>query len=540
MVDTFDFLMNKNTAIRRKLNRSRFSSLIGIAIMFLPALGWAQSASTPTITLVANAEGGSATIAPNTWVEIKGSNLAPVGDSRSWQASDFVNSQMPTQLDGVAVTMNGENAYLYYISPTQVNVLTPPDLTAGPAQVKVTTGGVTSAAFTAQAQEYSLSFFIFGAGPYVVGTHANGSDLGPTSLYPGLTTPAAPGEVVILYANGFGPVSPPVVAGSDVQSGSLPVLPVIQVGGIPASVQFAGLVSPGLYQFNVVVPESTPNGDNTLTAQYNGFATQSGVLVTVQNPNAVPQVQNLSLSTLQAISGATIQGTIYLSIPATAAGITVVLSASSQAVSLPSSVTIPAGSAAANFNITAGTVSSTQTVTITAMYAGVSVQAQLTVNPTPTGGAVCYQFSSGSAATLTINITNLPAPSFMSLSGISIYSYVLDGLAGNSATLSLGQSTYSGNPPVELDLTVEYAPTGFSSYTTGFVLSALIDLTTGAAATVDLQGAGNLLPNGVLPAVFPSLSAWESSVPPTIAAAAGNNAGTLYSLTSVASCGGSQ
>lgn len=44
------------------------------------------------------------TIAPNTWVAITGVNLAPAGDSRTWQESDFVNDQMPTQLDGVSVT----------------------------------------------------------------------------------------------------------------------------------------------------------------------------------------------------------------------------------------------------------------------------------------------------------------------------------------------------------------------------------------------------------------------------------------------------
>jgi uncharacterized protein (TIGR03437 family) len=242
----------------------------------------------PTITAVSNAATHTpGVIAPNSWVEIKGSNLAPAGDSRIWQGSDFVNGQMPTQLDGVGVTMNGENAYVYYISPAQVNVLTPPDLASGPVQVNVTTGGATSAAYTAQAQEYLLSFFLFGAGPYVLGTHAtNGSDLGPTSLYPGLTTPATPGELVILYATGFGPISPPVAAGSEVQSGSLPALPLVQIGGIPASVLFAGLASPGLYQFNVVVPASAPNGDNTLTAQYNGLTTQSGVLLTVQNANS--------------------------------------------------------------------------------------------------------------------------------------------------------------------------------------------------------------------------------------------------------------
>ncbi len=30
--------------------------------------------------------------------------------------------------------MNGENAYVYYISPNQVNVLTPPDLAPGPCK----------------------------------------------------------------------------------------------------------------------------------------------------------------------------------------------------------------------------------------------------------------------------------------------------------------------------------------------------------------------------------------------------------------------
>ncbi len=236
----------------------------------------------PTVTFVQNAEGGSAIIAPNTWVAIDGSNLAPVGDTRIWEGSDFVNNQMPTQLDGVGVSMNGESAYVYYISPAQVNVLTPLDLAAGNVQVTVTRGGVTSASFTAEAKAYSPSFFIFGAGPYVVATHASGALLGPTSLYPGLTTPAAPGEVVVLYANSFGPVSPAVVAGSEAQSGDLPSSPVIDIGGLPASVQFAGLVSPGLYQFNVVVPSSAPDGDDSITAQYNGFTTQSGVLLTVQ------------------------------------------------------------------------------------------------------------------------------------------------------------------------------------------------------------------------------------------------------------------
>lgn len=248
----------------------------------------ASTTQAPAITGVANAEGGDTTIAANSWVAISGTALAPPGDTRTWGSADFVNGQMPTQLDGVSVTMNGENAYVYYISPTQINVLTPPDLAIGVVQVKVTAGGVTSAQFTSLGAKGSPSFFIFGAGPYVAAAHANGSLVGPATLYPGLSTPASPGETIILYANGFGAVTPPVTAGSEMQSGTLPVLPLVEIGangGVAASVQFAGLVSPGLYQFNIVVPPSTPAGDNPLLALLPGVlagTTQSGVMLTVQ------------------------------------------------------------------------------------------------------------------------------------------------------------------------------------------------------------------------------------------------------------------
>jgi hypothetical protein len=52
----------------------------------------------PVIARVANAEGEAPTIAPNSWVEVKGLNLAPAGDSRIWQSSDFGGNTMPTQL----------------------------------------------------------------------------------------------------------------------------------------------------------------------------------------------------------------------------------------------------------------------------------------------------------------------------------------------------------------------------------------------------------------------------------------------------------
>jgi uncharacterized protein (TIGR03437 family) len=47
-------------------------------------------------------------------------------------------------------------------------------------------------------------------------------------------------------------------------------------------VTFAGLISPGLYQFNVIVPATVSSGDNSITATYNGQKTQSGTLITIQ------------------------------------------------------------------------------------------------------------------------------------------------------------------------------------------------------------------------------------------------------------------
>jgi uncharacterized protein (TIGR03437 family) len=239
-------------------------------------------ASGPAIASVTNAEGGLATIAPNTWVEVDGFNLAPAAGSRQWMSSDFVNGQMPVQLDGVSVTVNGKPAYVYYISPGQVNILTPPDGLSGLVAVQLTNNGITSTSFMVHAQAETPSFFVFNGGPYVVATHLDGSLVGPASPYPGQTTPLRPGETFVLYGNGFGPASTPVVSGASSQSGTLAVAPVVTIGGSIAKVIFAGLSgAPGDFQFNVVAPSTLNDGDQQIAGSYSGFATPVGTLITV-------------------------------------------------------------------------------------------------------------------------------------------------------------------------------------------------------------------------------------------------------------------
>jgi uncharacterized protein (TIGR03437 family) len=72
------------------------------------------------------------------------------------------------------------------------------------------------------------------------------------------------------------------VTGSPTQSGTLSPPPVITIGGVAATVTFAGLVAAGEFQFNVIVPASLANGDQPVTAMYNGMTTPSGTLVAVR------------------------------------------------------------------------------------------------------------------------------------------------------------------------------------------------------------------------------------------------------------------
>src|SRR5579883_1143183 len=75
-----------NTSLQDLYTRAN-RDLLSIAGQMTPPLAAStctKAAPAPAITKVANAEGESAVIAPNTWVEIKGSNVAPAGDTRVW------------------------------------------------------------------------------------------------------------------------------------------------------------------------------------------------------------------------------------------------------------------------------------------------------------------------------------------------------------------------------------------------------------------------------------------------------------------------
>ncbi|HUJ51764.1 MAG TPA: TIGR03118 family protein [Bryobacteraceae bacterium] len=252
----------------------------------------------PTFTTAGIQNGASfssaSAIAPNTFVTIKGGALSET--TRPWATTDFNGTALPTKLDNVSVTVNGEPAYVAYISPSQINFLAPADLAPGPVQVQVTNNGLTSAMVAGTALSSAPAFFTIGAtnsagNSYIAATHADGSIAGPPSLITGATTtPFSPGEIAILYGNGFAGTTSPVPNGQIISTAlQLAVTPVVMIGGVPAAVQFAGLSATGEFQFNVVVPSTlTLSGtgpvDVPVVIQSGGAQTQSNAVISVAVP----------------------------------------------------------------------------------------------------------------------------------------------------------------------------------------------------------------------------------------------------------------
>jgi len=209
------------------------------------------------ITSAAQATAG---IAPNTFITIKGSNLAAT--KRTLVAADIVNNLLPTTVDGVTVTLNGQPAFIAYVSPVQINVVTPAGLAnSGTVTVVVSNNTLTSATINVSPAPLAPSLFLNGANAaYGVFLHANGTVIGPTTITG--ATPAAPGETIIMFGTGFGVTNPGAVSGGVVTTAApLLLTPAILFDNVPGRVAFAGLIATGcinsMWWFLPVCPTET-------------------------------------------------------------------------------------------------------------------------------------------------------------------------------------------------------------------------------------------------------------------------------------------
>ena len=229
-------------------------------------------ANTPAISnggvVSAGQFGGFTSVAPGSWIEIYGSNLATL--SRQWQTSDFNGNNAPISLSGTGVTINGQPAFVYYISPGQVDVQVPSNVSTGVQSLIVTASGLTSPTYQIVVNVIEPGFdappsFNIGGTQYVVAILSDGSYGLPSGAIAGVNSrPANPGEIITLYGVGFGAVTQNIPAGQIAQGlTNLSANFSISIGGTPATFSYAGL-SPGfvgLYQFDVTVPAGLAAGN---------------------------------------------------------------------------------------------------------------------------------------------------------------------------------------------------------------------------------------------------------------------------------------
>lgn len=231
------------------------------ALAFGPA--WADTTSTPgapvyTAASIANSAANVAGFyTPNSFLSIYGQNLAYV--TKAIGVNDIKGGTLPIVLTGtgVIVLLNNQPADMYYVSPTQVNVLIPTSLVPGPVIVQLGNDGLYGPPIKIMLTSAAPVLFQSDA-TTAIATHGNGPVVTAAS-------PAHPGEIVVFYATGLGATSPPPIlnqipqaAARIIQSGFRVLLNGSDID--PNLVQYVG-VTPGfagLFQINVQLPHDAP------------------------------------------------------------------------------------------------------------------------------------------------------------------------------------------------------------------------------------------------------------------------------------------
>jgi uncharacterized protein (TIGR03437 family) len=182
-----------------------------------------------------------------------GSLASVYGKGFSDSTAQATSLPLPAQLGNVSVTIGGYAAPLLYVSSGQINLEVPSEVPPGNAVVLVTGpfGSASGTVTIAQSQPGMFVNYSASLAPIIV--NADGSLNDAAHL-------THPGEYVILYMTGQGPLDTPVPDGAAAPSNPLAraTLPVtVTIGGLDAHVAFAGLTPTltSLFQVNVQIPE---------------------------------------------------------------------------------------------------------------------------------------------------------------------------------------------------------------------------------------------------------------------------------------------
>lgn len=216
-------------------------------------------------------------LSPGSWASIFGENLATT--TATW------NGDFPTALGNVTGKLDGKDLYFWFVSPGQINFQVPDGTKTGCVALTLNTpnGTVTrpvevqgaSPSFLMLDDKYITAIILTpnGTGAYGGGTY---DIAGPVGRFAYKTRPVKRGESLVVYAEGFGPTNPLVPAGKAFSGAARSTLTwnfglsTSPTTGVPLTASFVGLVSAGLYQINLTIPQNAPLGDYPIKAFLQG------------------------------------------------------------------------------------------------------------------------------------------------------------------------------------------------------------------------------------------------------------------------------
>ena len=183
-------------------------------------------------------EDSQAVLVPGSLITAFGQRFADV------ESVAAAGSPLPTTLGGASVLVNGIPAPLLLVSPLQVNLQVPWEIETGTAPITVVSKGLPSRTIQASVGRAAPTLFAV--------VHQDGAAVS-------VERPAKPGDTLLVYATGLGPVSGVTITGD--RAPSTPLLATsetatVKIGDLAAEVLFSGL-APGLvgvFQVNLVVP----------------------------------------------------------------------------------------------------------------------------------------------------------------------------------------------------------------------------------------------------------------------------------------------
>jgi hypothetical protein len=182
-----------------------------------------------------------------------------------------------------------------------------------------------------------------------------------------------------------------VVLSSSSVSGGTPLTGILTLTGLaPAG---GAIVTIASSNAAVTAPASVtiPEGSNSLSFAITTTAVAASTTITASYASAsqtatltttvvtAPALQSVFLSAAVSIAGVPVQGTITLTAPAPAGGLTVALTSSSPLATVPATVVVQSGNTIQTFAIDIGASPTTSAATITATCAGIARTAALTI-----------------------------------------------------------------------------------------------------------------------------------------------------------------